>query len=72
MANKYVIAIDLGTNSNKAAVVSLEGEIITKASKESKLFYPASGQVELKSEIIFDYCFALIEEVTTISKIDKD
>ena len=72
MADSYVIVIDLGTNSNKAAVVSLEGQIIAKATKESQLFYPGPGQVEQKPEIMYETSIELVQKVMKDSGIDKN
>lgn len=71
MSTNYVICIDLGTNSNKVAIVSLEGEIIAKDSKESELFYPGPGQVEQKPEIMYEVSLKLVNSVIEKAGIDK-
>ena len=50
MAKKYLIGVDLGTSSTKAAIYNLHGDLLAQASEEVKLSYPAPGQVEQESE----------------------
>ncbi len=50
MPKKYLIGVDLGTSSTKAAVYDLQGSLRGVASLEVPLHYPAPGQVEQESE----------------------
>ena len=50
MPKKYLIGVDLGTSSTKAAVYDLQGGLRGEAALEVPLLYPAPGQVEQESE----------------------
>ena len=71
MTEKFVIVIDLGTNSNKAGVVSLDGEIISKVSKESQLTYPAPGLVEQDPQTMYQASLEIISSALEKSKVSK-
>ena len=43
---KLLLGIDIGTSACKAAVFTVEGEVIAQASKAYGIYYPASGWVE--------------------------
>ncbi len=46
MKEKYIIAHDTGTTSNKAVLLNLKGEIVAHASAEYPVFYPQTGCAE--------------------------
>ncbi|MEM3700971.1 MAG: FGGY-family carbohydrate kinase [Candidatus Bathyarchaeia archaeon] len=48
MKDKYILAHDTGTTSNKAVLVQLDGEIVGYASAEYSVYYPKSGYAEQK------------------------
>src|SRR4030043_1505299 len=50
MQKKYLIGIDLGTSSTKAALYQIDGKLISEASVEVPLFYPKPGVVEQENE----------------------
>lgn len=52
MEKQYLVGIDLGTSSTKAALYRINGELIAEASAEVPLYYPKPGTVEQDS---FDF-----------------
>jgi xylulokinase len=46
MAKKYLIGVDLGTSSTKAALYTVEGQLAAEAALEVPLYYPGPGVVE--------------------------
>ncbi len=46
MLDKYLIGIDIGTSSCKAAIFSANGTVISSASSNYKLYYPKPSYVE--------------------------
>ncbi len=47
---QYLIGVDLGTSSTKAALYQVDGKLISEASVEVPLFYPRPGVVEQDNE----------------------
>ena len=43
MEQKYLMGIDLGTSSTKAALYQIDGKLMAEASAEVPLFYPKPG-----------------------------
>lgn len=50
MQKKYLIGVDLGTSSTKAALYQIDGKLVSEASVEVPLFYPRPGVVEQENE----------------------
>jgi xylulokinase len=50
MQKKYLIGVDLGTSSTKAALYQIDGKLISEASVEVPLYYPKPGVVEQENE----------------------
>lgn len=50
MQKKYLMGIDLGTSSTKAALYQIDGTLVSEASAEVLLFYPKPGVVEQENE----------------------
>jgi glycerol kinase len=46
MADKYILAIDQGTSSSRAFIISGDGKVLGKSQREFSQFYPAAGWVE--------------------------
>ena len=46
MGKKYVMALDQGTTSSRVIIFNKKGEIVAKAQKEFKQYYPQNGWVE--------------------------
>ena len=50
MQRKYLIGVDLGTSSTKAALYQTDGRLVSEASAEVPLLYPKPGVVEQENE----------------------
>ena len=50
MQKKYLIGVDLGTSSTKAALYQIDGKLISEASLEVPLYYPKPGVVDQENE----------------------
>jgi xylulokinase len=50
MQKKYLIGVDLGTSSTKAALYQIDGKLISDASVEIPFFHPKPGVVEQENE----------------------
>ena len=73
---KYLIGVDLGTSSTKAAIYRTDGTLVAESSADVPLLYPAPGVVEQhltlggtwtladKSELTVSYMHAFSESVT--------
>lgn len=46
MEEKFILALDQGTTSSKAVIFNHRGEIVSRAAKEFKQYYPKPGWVE--------------------------
>jgi glycerol kinase len=46
MEEKFIMALDQGTTSSKAVIFNHRGEIVSRAAKEFKQYYPKPGWVE--------------------------
>jgi xylulokinase len=46
MSEKYILAHDMGTSSDKAMLVTVYGDIIGSAKKEYQLYVPQPGFAE--------------------------
>jgi len=46
MEEKFIMALDQGTTSSKAVIFNHRGEIVSRAAKEFKQYYPQPGWVE--------------------------
>jgi xylulokinase len=73
MGQKYIIAHDLGTSGDKAALYSTEGKLIVKAYKYYNTYYPKTGWFEQNP---IDWWNAVIETtrklITSVSINKKD
>lgn len=62
MGKKYVMALDQGTTSSRVIIFNKKGEIVAKAQKEFKQYYPQNGWVEHDpNEILFSELEAILE-----------
>jgi xylulokinase len=50
MQKKYLIGVDLGTSSTKAALYQIDGKLISEVSVEVPLYYPKPGVVEQEND----------------------
>ncbi|MBQ7756551.1 MAG: glycerol kinase GlpK [Oscillospiraceae bacterium] len=50
---KYILSLDQGTTSSRAILFGKSGEVVSKAQKEFRQYYPEAGWVEHDAEEIF-------------------
>lgn len=50
MGKKYLIGVDLGTSSTKAALYQIDGALVSEATIEVQIYYPRPGVVEQENE----------------------
>ena len=60
---KYILALDSGTTSNRAILFNHAGEIVAVAQKEFEQIYPSSGWVEHNPETIWQTQLEVANEV---------
>jgi len=65
----YILALDQGTTSSKAALVEHHGHIVYKAQKEFKQHFPSPGYVEHNPQDIWSSQIAVATEVIAHSGI---
>lgn len=70
MQKKYLIGVDLGTSSTKAAVYDVQGRLLGEDSAEVPLLYPAPGQVEQESEDFYHSAAKTVQASLLRSGID--
>lgn len=61
---KYIVSIDQSTSASKAFLIDALGDIVRRASRPHRQFYPAPDRVEQDAEEIFQNVAAVIDEVT--------
>ena len=44
--NKYIMALDAGTTSNRCMIFDNRGKLVASAQKEFEQYYPEAGMVE--------------------------
>jgi len=66
----YFIGVDIGTAGTKAAIVDTDGNVLSTAYEESKLYYPRVGWVEQEPEDFVTSSINTIREALKKSKID--
>jgi xylulokinase len=72
MQKKYLMGVDLGTSSTKAALYQIDGKPIAEASAEVQLFYPMPGVVEQENEDFYTSAAATIRKCIQSSGIEPD
>ena len=70
MKNNYLIGVDLGTSSTKAAIYKPDGALIADASAEVPLYYPKPGAVEQENDDFYQTAARTVRECITQSRID--
>ena len=60
---RYVVSIDQSTSGTKAFLADARGEIVRRASRPHRQFYPAPGRVEHDAAEIFENVRSLLAEV---------
>jgi len=70
MSEKYLIGVDLGTSSTKAALYRLDGSLAAEASQEVPLYYPKPGVVEQENEDFYRTAAYTVSQCMQQSGID--
>ncbi len=70
MSNTYLIGVDLGTTGTKTAIFDSNGNLITKAYEESKLYCPKPGWVEQNPDEIYGSAIRTIRQCIEESSVD--
>lgn len=66
----YILAIDEGTTGTTSLLIDSEGQVISKAYREIRAFYPQPGWVEQDAEELFQKAIAGAREVVLKAGID--
>ncbi len=70
MGNRYLLAIDVGTTTAKAALFDIKGQLITTATQEYPTYYPKPGWVEQDPEDWWNAAVKVVREAIGKAKID--
>jgi len=70
MQKKYLIGVDLGTSSTKAALYQIDGKLISEASVEVPLFHPKPGVVEQENEDFYTSAAQTVRTCIESSGVD--
>ncbi|MBI9048779.1 MAG: hypothetical protein JEZ00_05155 [Anaerolineaceae bacterium] len=70
MLKKYLIGVDLGTSSTKAALYGIDGKLISDAAIEIPLHYPKPGVVEQDNEDFYRSAQQTVKSCIQSSGID--
>lgn len=70
MPKKYLVGVDLGTSSTKAALYQIDGTLISQSTAEVPLFHPKPGIVEQDSEDFYSSAAQTVRECIVSSGID--
>ena len=70
MAKKYLIGVDLGTSSTKAAIYQIDGRKIADSSVEVPLHYPKAGVVEQENEDFYSSAAVTVRRCLEAGGID--
>ncbi|OGN96917.1 MAG: xylulose kinase [Chloroflexi bacterium RBG_13_50_21] len=70
MQKKYLIGVDLGTSSTKAALYQIDGKLISDASVEVPLYYPKPGVVDQENEDFYTSAAQVVRRCIEPSAVD--
>ncbi len=70
MQKKFLIGVDLGTSSTKAALYQIDGKLISEASVEVPIYYPKPGVVEQENEDFYTSAAQTIKRCIETSAVD--
>ena len=70
MAGNYLLGVDLGTSSTKAALYTVDGTLVAEASAEVPLHNPQPGVVEQEHEDFYQTAAATVPNCVRESGID--
>lgn len=68
---KLLLGIDIGTSACKVAIFNLQGKVISQASREYKVYFPAPGFVEQNPVEWWQSVCAAIKETIQTARIDS-
>jgi len=71
LAGKHILALDVGTTTAKAAVFTLEGTVVSTATREYPTFYPRPGWAEQDPEDWWDAAAAVAREALSRASIEE-
>lgn len=72
MKEQYIIVHDMGTSSDKAAMVTVHGRLVAEVKKEYPIFHPAPGFAEQNPEDLWDAICSTTRELVKITKTGPD
>jgi xylulokinase len=72
MQKKYLIGVDLGTSSTKAALYQIDGRLVSEASVEVPLLYPKPGVVEQDSQDFYSSAAQTVRKCIESSAIEPE
>src|SRR4030042_4655493 len=70
MQKKYLIGVDLGTSSTKAALYQIDGKLMSDASVEVPLYYPKPGVVDQENEDFYTSAAQVVRRCIEPSAVD--
>ncbi len=72
LKNNYIIAYDLGTTGNKAALYDLELNLICSTTGDYSLYYPKKGWAEQNPEDFWNSMIKTTKEILNTSNIEPE
>ncbi|UCC16560.1 MAG: glycerol kinase GlpK [Dehalococcoidales bacterium] len=69
MTGKYILAIDQGTTASTALLIDIEGQVISKASKEISRAFPQPGWVEQDPQELYRSALSVTNEAIELAGI---
>ncbi len=72
MSKSYLIGIDLGTSSTKAALYSTDGVLVADSTLEVPIYYPKPGIVEQENDDFYQTAAKTVRTCITESGIDPN
>lgn len=70
MTTHYLLGVDLGTSSTKAALYTTEGRLVAEAAVDVPILYPQPGVVEQESEDFYSSAAATVRACLQQSGVD--
>lgn len=67
----YILSIDQSTSGTKAVIFNQHAELVGRANKEHRQYYPKPGWVEHDPEEIFQHTVQVIKEVVELSGVPQ-
>ncbi|MFL7893927.1 MAG: xylulokinase [Anaerolineales bacterium] len=70
MSMKYLIGVDLGTSSTKAALFQIDGKMVAESAADVPIYYPEPGVVEQENEDFYRTAAQTVKNCIRESDID--